>query len=61
MSESIYKFFPHNSNYLLPIPRTPNKAFVSFNPTFNAMYLYYTDIVSNHTVTYIDIDMTVSP
>ena len=38
---------------------TPSKAFVSFNPTFKALYFYFTDIVSDHTVADIDTDMAV--
>ena len=44
---------------IIPILETPSKAFVSFNPTFKALYFYFTDIVSDHTVADIDTDMTV--
>lgn len=33
---------------------SPSKAFVSFNPTFKALYFYFTDIVSDHTVADVD-------
>ena len=44
---------------IFPILLTPSKAFVSFNPTFKALYFYFTDIVSDHTVADINTDMTV--
>ncbi len=60
--QSVYPLCFYLLYYLLKYSHFPNpkQSLCKFNPTFKALYFYFTDIVSNHTVADIDTpDMTV--